>query len=139
VLMDKFKCPVCGSSHFGSELEAVTHKILARYCNGTLNGSSCRFKWDPKDDAKYGLVATVELDEVEPLPSTTFFDHMELANGIVTMDEFVRKMMDMPTEELKKRHDVDSCPESECLVCGIIICPHKEPLHCHHDGCPACE
>ena len=21
---------------------------------------------------------------------------------------------------------------------GIIACPHAEPLHYHHDGCPAC-
>ena len=31
-------------------------------------------------------------------------------------------------------------PESdgECLLCGLILCPHHEPLHYHHDGCPAC-
>ena len=21
---------------------------------------------------------------------------------------------------------------------GILVCPHSEPLHYHHDGCPAC-
>lgn len=26
----------------------------------------------------------------------------------------------------------------ECIVCGSIVCPHGEPLHFHHDGCPAC-
>jgi hypothetical protein len=26
----------------------------------------------------------------------------------------------------------------ECSVCAQIICPHKESLHFHHDGCPAC-
>lgn len=30
------------------------------------------------------------------------------------------------------------CPDPECLTCGAIICPHHEPLHFHHDGCPAC-
>jgi hypothetical protein len=30
------------------------------------------------------------------------------------------------------------CPDQECLVCGIRDCPHKEPLHYHHDGCPVC-
>jgi hypothetical protein len=31
-------------------------------------------------------------------------------------------------------------PESdgECMLCGIILCPHHEPMHYHHDGCPAC-
>lgn len=31
-------------------------------------------------------------------------------------------------------------PESaECLACGARACPHHEPLHYHHDGCPACD
>lgn len=30
------------------------------------------------------------------------------------------------------------CPDAECYECGRIICPYKEPLHFHHDGCPAC-
>lgn len=28
--------------------------------------------------------------------------------------------------------------DGECMVCGVIICPHHEPFHYHHDGCPAC-
>jgi hypothetical protein len=28
--------------------------------------------------------------------------------------------------------------DGECMVCGVILCPHHEPLHYHHDGCPAC-
>lgn len=31
------------------------------------------------------------------------------------------------------------CQECECIVCGAIVCPHHEPLHFHHDGCPACD
>lgn len=27
----------------------------------------------------------------------------------------------------------------ECSVCSQIICPHHDPLHLHHDGCPACD
>lgn len=30
------------------------------------------------------------------------------------------------------------CGDSECSTCAAIICPHGEPLHFHHDGCPAC-
>lgn len=26
----------------------------------------------------------------------------------------------------------------ECSECAKIVCPHKEPFHFHHDGCPAC-
>lgn len=32
----------------------------------------------------------------------------------------------------------ETCPEAECLDCGARDCPHGEPLHYHHDGCPAC-
>ena len=34
--------------------------------------------------------------------------------------------------------DASTCPVEECLVCGARDCPHGEPLHYHHDGCPAC-
>lgn len=33
---------------------------------------------------------------------------------------------------------IEHCPDAECVVCGEIMCPHGEPLHFHHDGCPAC-
>lgn len=43
---------------------------------------------------------------------------------------------------LREEHGVarslDDCPDIECLICGIIACPDNEPLHFHHDGCPAC-
>lgn len=32
----------------------------------------------------------------------------------------------------------DTCPDMECSSCAIRECPHGEPLHFHHDGCPAC-
>lgn len=28
--------------------------------------------------------------------------------------------------------------DGECLTCGVLFCPYSEPLHFHHDGCPAC-
>lgn len=31
----------------------------------------------------------------------------------------------------------DGCG-SECYACSLRDCPHREPLHYHHDGCPAC-
>lgn len=32
-----------------------------------------------------------------------------------------------------------TCKVAECMECAVIDCPYKEPLHYHHDGCPACE
>lgn len=31
------------------------------------------------------------------------------------------------------------CDDYECITCGAIMCPYGEPLHNHHDGCPACD
>lgn len=30
------------------------------------------------------------------------------------------------------------CGDTECSECAKIICPFKEELHFHHDGCPSC-
>jgi hypothetical protein len=35
-------------------------------------------------------------------------------------------------------HERTSCTDSECTTCAILLCPFGEPLHYHHDGCPAC-
>lgn len=46
--------------------------------------------------------------------------------------------------EVKRLNDVvgdllDHCPDAECEECGKAVCHHGEPLHFHHDGCPACD
>lgn len=30
------------------------------------------------------------------------------------------------------------CTDEYCAGCAMQECPHGEPLHRHHDGCPAC-
>lgn len=37
--------------------------------------------------------------------------------------------------------NIEACSKAgqdECTVCGARDCPGGEPLHYHHDGCPAC-
>ena len=34
--------------------------------------------------------------------------------------------------------NIDTCPVEECMLCSVRDCPDNEPLHYHHDGCPAC-
>ena len=36
--------------------------------------------------------------------------------------------------------NIDTCKNNggECMICSIRDCPYDEPLHYHHDGCPAC-
>lgn len=31
-----------------------------------------------------------------------------------------------------------TCTDVECMRCGVLECPHEEPLHLHHDSCPSC-
>lgn len=30
------------------------------------------------------------------------------------------------------------CAQAECIACALINTGCQEPLHWHHDGCPAC-
>lgn len=39
---------------------------------------------------------------------------------------------------LRSAHNTETCKDAECWYCGLLICPHGEPMHFHHDGCPAC-
>lgn len=39
---------------------------------------------------------------------------------------------------LPHHDDQLSCTDSSCYACAQRACPHHEPLHYHHDGCPAC-
>lgn len=39
----------------------------------------------------------------------------------------------------KIQHLLDHCKDAKCSICAEIVCKHHEPLHFHHDGCPACE
>lgn len=37
-------------------------------------------------------------------------------------------------------HSCDmSGDNGRCLACGLLTCPHGEPLHFHPKGCPRCE
>lgn len=41
-------------------------------------------------------------------------------------------------KEAKNHKNTEHCINEECIFCGYNDCPHHEPLHYHHDGCPAC-
>ncbi len=43
------------------------------------------------------------------------------------------------THEITCTGDINTCPNDECLVCGVRDCEFHEPLHYHHDGCPSCD
>jgi hypothetical protein len=63
------------------------------------------------------------------------------ANIIRTASENARKVREFDrllamVDALLNHCDKDG---GECHVCSQIVCPHKDPLHFHHDGCPSCE
>lgn len=31
------------------------------------------------------------------------------------------------------------CALQECEGCSVLICPKRDPMHFHHDGCPTCD
>ena len=33
---------------------------------------------------------------------------------------------------------LNECPDAECGICAVIMCPHEDSFHFHHDGCPSC-
>lgn len=44
-----------------------------------------------------------------------------------------------PNEATEEELNSRPCPDDEfCEQCVSIFCPHDEPLHNHHDGCPSC-
>lgn len=48
----------------------------------------------------------------------------------------IAKLDNLPEKEIDSV--LALCPDAECGLCGEVICPYHEPLHFHHDGCPAC-
>jgi hypothetical protein len=36
------------------------------------------------------------------------------------------------------RPGFNDCAAIECVACGRDVCPHGDPFHYHHDGCPSC-
>jgi len=60
---------------------------------------------------------TIQLDEL----------HTRLANAWGAKAPNVDEILNSCTAE-----------GGECSTCSIIICPHADPMHFHHDGCPSC-
>lgn len=81
-----------------------------------------------------------EHDEEEP--ASTVCDFILALHAADVTPEF--KAIHERIAAAHARHELhdellNECPDPECIVCGEILCPHREPLHFHHDGCPACD
>jgi hypothetical protein len=65
--------------------------------------------------------------------------------GLITVSAYQRLERAYAEEQehvLKLIAQIDAllahCPDAECSTCAEIICPHKDEMHFHHDGCPSC-
>lgn len=54
-----------------------------------------------------------------------------------TIDEAIDAISRDDDEYHSLWDDVVSCQCRDCSACGIRDCPARDPLHYHHDGCPA--
>lgn len=61
---------------------------------------------------------------------------------VQTLDQFHQKLEGHVAAEQSEVVDqmINQCEldNGECGICARICCPHGEPFHFHHDGCPAC-
>lgn len=55
------------------------------------------------------------------------------------VNDVLRRLRSHCYECRRSDPDDEQTPSTaECVRCGELDCPHNEPLHYHHDGCPAC-
>lgn len=87
-----------------------------------------------------------------PAGSTNFIEVMKKIEKIhkaiddtsksSNLDKIHKSINDSEQENIRLQKMVDQllvhCQIDECTVCAEIVCPHKDPLHLHHDGCPSC-
>lgn len=64
-----------------------------------------------------------------------------MSDDLTPLDLIFRAVstMDRIRAEVASHPATADCPDQECLICGYRDCPYQEPLHYHHDGCPACD
>lgn len=91
----------------------------------------------PGPGHRHGLMVTiagVELAFTDWLHAVVFAESILLRLGRLQGQTFHAELM----AQVPGHPPGPRCPDPECMVCGVRDCPHFEPLHYHHDGCPAC-
>ena len=67
-------------------------------------------------------------------------NHAEISKSLCSQsaDLIERQAVQITQLEASINKLLAHCDDPECFTCGSAVCPHEEPLHFHHDGCPAC-
>lgn len=88
---------------------------------------------------KYNITDITLLDQIRRDAKKELLDEImsKFRFDKIRKDEREKEKM-FYQEIIKQVHPLNKCDDSECILCGIAHCPHAEPLHFHHDGCPAC-
>jgi hypothetical protein len=74
------------------------------------------------------------LSEAIPMVAKLCDENESLRNQLAECQKEVLRLSEI-ADALLNHCEKDN---GECMTCSTIVCPHKEPLHFHHDGCPAC-
>lgn len=81
-----------------------------------------RLRLDESSDALEKLARIIDAELVTERENSE-----RMSKRIKTLEEQVGKLLDHCKLE-----------GGECSKCAVIVCPHKDPMHLHHDGCPSC-
>lgn len=122
-------------------------ELLVRIRHGQDNSS-----WRPATEADFGIEPAADDKNKNPqpvceegfppaAPRTSPVDaHQEKqADEPAGGDDSASDGDDDDDRLFVARHDDNvSCTDSSCYACAQRACPRHEPLHYHHDGCPAC-
>lgn len=151
------KCPICGTNEDKQcTLVAIegTHKdgiveaqplhtdcIELTYYNGTIGqGISALAMWfktqqkDQIQDNRRGRSA--HANDIKSFGPDKKYPSCTAPRGEYCKKHKVRHRLRY--EEKYKHTCKNPGGDDECFACGVRDCPSGEPLHYHHDGCPAC-
>ena len=105
-------------------------------CGHDRGGCQCGQVWSIDHDFP---VAKCKIND-EMIGQTTNKETISNSMFIATFNPSVVIQLIKRLQKTEKMVDslLQHCDDAECYTCGEIICPHNEPLHFHHDGCPAC-
>lgn len=90
--------------------------------------------------AFYALDAIAEqtpvADDVDPTP--TIYEEMDY--NLLKKPNYAKARMTSVCTCANRddpAHNENECYAADCTACAVVRCPRQEPLHFHHDGCPA--
>lgn len=116
--MKPIHCGACG--HFLSHIDEA--------CPVCLPNFYTRASFKPED------LDPEKVDEQRDL-------HNKLRGAVIALRAVEQyKSQDVAESVIGEEIDklLNLCPNCECSVCSVIVCPHGDKMHLHHDGCPSC-